>query len=138
MGLPKQQPQTPASQEISRLYKLIKALVLPQDQAYVDLALKQIEQHKADIRDAKPLTERIKGLVASLERDQIKRTNKLDLIANTQMEVVQLEAKMTENNTLLISLKQQHLAELKVHLPASGCPGASKIFGNRPSGWPSG
>ena len=118
MGLPKQPPQTPASQEISRLYKLIKALVLPQDQAYVDLALKQIEQHKADIRDAKPLTERIKGLVASLERDQIKRTNKLDLIASTQMEVVQLEAKMTENNTLLISLKQQHLAELQVHLPA--------------------
>ena len=50
---------------------------------------------------------------------QTKRTKKLDQIATTQMEVAQLEAKLTEDNALLINLKQRHLAELNVNLPAT-------------------
>ena len=107
------------SQEIARLYKLIKALVLPQDQQYADLAYQQILQHKAEIRNSRPLADQIKGLEASMERGHIKRSKKLDLIASTQMEVAQLEAKLNEDNVVLITLKQRHLAELKVNLPVA-------------------
>ena len=50
-----------------------------------------------------------------MERGHIKRSKKLDLIASTQMEAAQLEAKLNEDNVVLITLKQRHLAELKVN-----------------------
>ena len=54
-----------------------------------------------------------------MERSYSKRSMKLDLIASTQLEVAQLEAKLNEDNVVLITLKQRHLAELKVNLPVA-------------------
>ena len=105
------------SQEIARLHKLIKELVLPQDQKYADHAYQQIAEHKAAMRNSRPLADQIKGLEASLERSHYKRSLKLDLIASTQMEVASLEAKLNEDNAVLITLKQRHLVELKMSLP---------------------
>ena len=107
------QPST-KQDEIKRLIGLQKALLLPQDQDYFDAIEKQVTILKTEINQSKPLDEQIKGLDAAIIRSQAKRSQLLDGIADQQLQLGVVEAKLEEQTKQMEQLKVQKLQQLNV------------------------
>ena len=99
-------------QEIARLSRLQKSLILPQDAEYHKMLEDKILGLRRQITASKPLDTQIQTLTAALERKEEKLQQRLDGIAELQMEIKQIESERDTLKKDLEALKQEKLLEL--------------------------